>query len=424
MRVEDLPAVFLLFIIFLYATPAFSWSPSLTGDAFAPEVFLAVDKQDQGFLVFSNKSPLRKEYSWQCTTGQGHGDKFVEGDLKTPEGIYFLERRISANLPYDLYGELAFTLNYPNPIDRIKQKTGHSIWIHGRGKEVVPYDTEGCVAMEMDYMLALENFVELQKTPVIIAENISWDPVETASENSAGIVHKTLQWAGDWQAKSDRYFEHYDPELYPMSSGQSFDSFKSHKKGLFSRYRWMDVFIDYPRVLEGPGYWVSYFGQVFKARDFYSAGVKRLYWKEDESGKMKIVGEEWRQYPDNGLEQRYLAARKDYLHFFLERWKQSWLAADLESYGSFYHERAVQNHLQGAKSIVDHKKELWGRGALPQTIDLEEIEIRSVGNGFRVEFVQSYSSVEGYFDYGIKTLIAAPFENEWLIKSETWSPIK
>jgi murein L,D-transpeptidase YafK len=423
-RVENLPAFFLLIILFFHATPAFAWSPGLTGDSFAPEVLLAVDKQDQNFLVFSNKSPLRKEYSWQCTTGQVHGDKLVEGDLKTPEGIYFLERRISANLPFDLYGELAFTLNYPNPIDRIKQKSGHSIWIHGRGKEVVPYDTEGCVAMKMDYMLALENIVSLQKTPVIIAENIAWEPVETASENSAGIVHKTLQWAGDWQAKSDRYFEHYDSELYPMSSGQSIDRFRSHKKDLFNRYPWMDVFIDYPRVLEGPDYWVSYFGQVFKAPGFYSAGIKRLYWKEDETGKMRIVGEEWRQYPDVGLGQRYLADRKDSLHELLERWKQSWLAADLEGYGSFYHEGAVQNHLQGAKSIVDHKRDLWDRGSLPETIDLKEINIQSVENGFRMEFVQSYSSIEGYSDYGIKTLTLAPFENEWLIKSEAWSPVK
>ncbi len=419
-----MPVFFLIIILLFSMNQANAWSPHLTGDAFAPETLLVVDKKDQNFLIFSNKSPLRKEYSWQCTTGQVHGDKVVEGDMRTPEGIYFLERRITGNLPFELYGELAFTLNYPNPVDRINQKTGHSIWIHGRGKEVVPYDTEGCVAMKMDHMLALENLVSLQKTPVIIAENLVWDPVETASENSARIVHQTLQWAGDWQAKSDRYFEYYDPELFPKSAKQSFGRFKAHKKGLFNQYYWMDVYIDYPKVLEGPDYWVSYFGQVFKAPGFYSAGIKRLYWKQDESGDFRIVGEEWRLYPDDGLEQRYLYNREKYVQDLVNRWKQSWLAANLENYGSFYYEKAVQNNLRGVKSIIDHKDDIWGRGLLPQTIYLEDMRVTSVENGFSVEFVQSYSSETGYSDYGLKTLILAPFENEWLIKSETWSEIR
>ena len=40
-----------------------------------------------------------------------------------------MERKLSKGLNYKLYGDLAFTLNYPNPIDRLKGKTGRGIWI-------------------------------------------------------------------------------------------------------------------------------------------------------------------------------------------------------------------------------------------------------------------------------------------------------
>ena len=416
---------FIIIFFLLVAAPAGAWTTHLTGDAFSPETLLVVDKSKQNFLIFYNKSPLEKKHSWQCTTGQAHGDKFIEGDLRTPEGIYFLERRIAGrHLPFDLYGELAFTLNYPNPIDRINKKTGHSIWIHGRGKEVVPYDTEGCVAMDMHYMLALENYVSLQKTPVIITDSVSWEPAETASEESRRIVEKSMKWAAQWQARSDMYFSFYEPALFARSSGQSFNRFRSHKKRLFRQYDWMDVYIEYPKVLKGPGYWVSYFGQIFNAPGFYSAGVKRLYWKQNDSGYFRIVGEEWRSYPEKYLEQKYIASRKSYLREELERWRKSWLNADLESYMSFYHQDAVQNELRGASSIAAQKKDIWGRGLLPDAIDMGNIRVSSTSAGFEVSFTQRYSSVSGYSDYGLKTMVMAPFSDQWLIQSEDWQEIK
>lgn len=415
----------LIFVFFLLlVSSANAWEPHLTGDSFAPETLLVVSKGKQNFFVFSNKSPLKKEYSWQCTTGQAHGSKLIEGDLKTPEGIYFLERRISQNLPFDLYGELAFTLNYPNPIDRIHNRTGHSIWIHGRGREVVPFDTEGCVAMDMEHMRALEDIVVLAKTPVVITDDMTWDPVEAESQNSSKVAYLSKAWARDWKMRSESYFEHYNQTLFTKSSGISFNNFKAHKKRLFDQYSWLDVFIEEPKVLEGPEYWVSYFGQVYKAPGFYSTGIKRLYWKQDDDGEFRIVGEEWRSYPHDYLEQDYLLSRKEEIRSVISGWQKAWLEADIKKYGSFYHKDAVQGDLKGIDSILDHKRDIWGRGALPADIDLEKINIALTDQNFRVNFLQNYASVAGYSDYGRKTLVMAPYGDEWLITSESWSEIR
>jgi len=302
--------IFLLISFLLWSGKALAWQPLLSADPHAPEHLFVVDKKDQFFLVFSNKSPLTKIHAWQCSTGEVHGDKQEEGDLKTPEGVYFIEHKRTTNLDFEMYGDMALTLDYPNPVDRIRGKTGHGIWIHGRGGEVIPFDTEGCVVMDMKYMRKLEQMISLQQTPVIITSSANWDSKENQERRSCEIAALTREWARAWSDKSDSYFEFYHPEKFAQSRDQPFSRFKKNKLRIFASYEWMDVYIDQPKVLAGPGYWVSFFGQVFNSPGYYSLGVKRLYWQEDEQGRLRITGEEWRDIHDPELEKRYETARR------------------------------------------------------------------------------------------------------------------
>ena len=409
-------------LILAWAFPAMAWQPLITGDSRAPENLFVVDKKNQAFLVFSNKSPLRKEYQWQVTTGEALGGKEVEGDLKTPEGIYFIERQIDTRyLDRDLYGEMGLTLNYPNPVDRVKGKTGFGIWLHGRGKEVVPFDTEGCVAMDMRYMYKLEEMVELRNTPVVITSTMSWEEDEIELEKSRKIADLSLDWAAAWGDGAAEYFEFYFSEKFARSSGKSFSSFKNHKQGLFNAYDWMDVYIEQPKVLAGPDYWVSYFGQVFNSSGFFSRGVKRLYWQKDEAGDLRIVGEEFRNFNKQGLKNSYVQDRVQRLKQVVEKWRQAWLEADLEKYASFYHPEAVQGNVRGLDNILDDKQALWERGNEPAGIEISEVEAHVGRNGFEVRFRQEYASRSGYRDTGIKTLQFVPGSGDrWLILREDW----
>ncbi len=415
--------IFLFFLlIFAWAFPAMAWEPLITGDSMAPERLFVVDKKNQAFWVFSNKSPLRKEYKWQVTTGEVMGDKEVEGDLKTPEGIYFIERQIDTTyLDRDLYGKMGLTLNYPNPVDRARGKTGFGIWLHGRGKEVVPFDTEGCVAMEMQYMYKLEDMVELLNTPVVITSTMSWEEDEVELEKSRKIANLSQDWARAWSDGTGEYFDFYAPDKFARSSGKSFSSFKSHKQGLFDNYDWMDVYIEQPRVLSGPDYWVSYFGQVFNSSGFFSTGVKRLYWQKDEAGDLRIVGEEFRDYNKPGLEDSYTQDRRERLEQVVEKWRQAWLEADLDKYASFYHPQAVQGNVSGLENILQEKKDLWERGNEPASIEISGIETNAGKDGFEVRFKQESASISGYSDKVLKTLQLVPGSgDEWLILREDW----
>ncbi len=87
-------------------------------------------------------------------SGKAGFGKRVEGDNKTPLGIYQINGyRSDASLP-ELYGAGALTLNYPNALDRHQGRTGSGIWLHGvphGQRSRSPRSSEGCVTMSNDH---------------------------------------------------------------------------------------------------------------------------------------------------------------------------------------------------------------------------------------------------------------------------------
>jgi len=92
--------------------------------------------------------------------GENSGDKYTEGDKKTPEGAYeLIEKKSQVD---QFYGPFALVTSYPNSFDKSLDKKGSGIWIHG-----MPFDgdrekfTKGCIALDNT---ELEN---LEKTLII-----------------------------------------------------------------------------------------------------------------------------------------------------------------------------------------------------------------------------------------------------------------
>lgn len=146
-------------------------------------------------LYFYDGGKLTKDI--RVTTGKRRGNKQVEKDLKTPEGIYFLTEFLEdIDLP-PKYGLRAIVLDYPNPIDKFQGKTGSGIWIHGTNdppRLAKPYDSRGCVVMLNDDMLVLADLVTLNSTPVIIVKELK---MLTLKESN-----RELKKIGKWFKKS------------------------------------------------------------------------------------------------------------------------------------------------------------------------------------------------------------------------------
>jgi murein L,D-transpeptidase YafK len=137
---------------------------------------ITVDKKHQKLYVFKKNGGFSKVFEANCSTGKTQGSKQVSGDAKTPGGIFFATRILYNPGPPETYGTLAFPLDYPTITDKKSGRNGTNIWIHGTIKPLVPFQSNGCIVLNDKDIHALVKFIHLNKTPVIIAETISWIP--------------------------------------------------------------------------------------------------------------------------------------------------------------------------------------------------------------------------------------------------------
>lgn len=254
----------------------------------APTHIVGVDKKKRKFNFFEKKSPFKLRYSYPCVTGQLPGDKQQINDLRTPEGIYFVEYKIANGLDFREYGGIAYTLNYPNPVDRLRGKTGHGIWIHSKGFELVP--TRGCVAIDRANIAEVGPLLA-PGTPVVLAEELK----EIAPKDDGTLAElKGLmaEWSKTWAARSPKLFDFYDPEAYTKAT-ENFSLFRQNKERLFKILSFIKIYNREINALEGPGYWVTWADQFYTASNLSTEGIRRLYWQKDPAGKFRIVGMEW-----------------------------------------------------------------------------------------------------------------------------------
>ena len=392
-----------------------AWQAVVPEDAVKLPMLVAVDKSEQSARFYGERATQLERAKVPCSSGQVLGDKQKEGDKKTPEGVYFVESRKTQGLNYQLYGREAYTLNYPNPVDRLHNKTGHGIWIHGRGTPIVPRETKGCVALNNNDIAELDTKVT-PDTPVILANTIA--PYFIVGSGASAVKEKTRAWLRAWQERSDAFLQFYDPEAYSKSMRESFARFSNNKKRLFKRLPWIITWTDSIQVLEGPDYLVTWFNQYYRAKNLTVQGVRRLYWQKDSMGEYRIVGAEWKE-KELGAEQAYLDAVAPSVHNFLGEWTQAWRNASVSKYDTFYAERAVQGHRKGRAAIRAHKRSLWQKKQ-PKQIVLSNVAMRMTRRGLEVSMNQYYGDTTGYADQGRKTLVLLPDGDSWVIVREEW----
>lgn len=268
------------------------WQASLYNEGL-PSHLVAVDKKRQTFMFFEKKSPLKLKYAFPCTTGQLTGDKQSLNDLRTPEGIYFVEYKIANGLDFKEYGGIAYTLNYPNPVDRLRGKTGHGIWIHSKGFGIEPLATRGCVAIGLKEIDEVGPQL-IPGTAVVLAEKMDETAQPRPDTGTAQELRRLMQnWSNAWASRSVKMFDYYDPDSYSKAMTENFGAFRQNKERLFKSLQFIKIFNRKINVLEGPGYWVTWSEQLYTASNLSTEGVRRLYWQRGKDQKFRIVGMEW-----------------------------------------------------------------------------------------------------------------------------------
>ncbi len=198
------------------------------------EILLSVvDKTKKKLEVISyNGGITKKLFSSSVIVGK-NGDKLLEGDLKTPVGVYQLTRRFTPNDRY--LGPLAFSLSYPNLLDKLAKRNGGGIWIHGYpldGQRTDELKTKGCVAMQNDTLMKFDDVVDHKKTLAFIYED---KRPEASAKDIAVIISGLLGWKKTWsESDIENYLKFYDKN-FERYDGMSLEKFISMKRAIFSK---------------------------------------------------------------------------------------------------------------------------------------------------------------------------------------------
>ena len=256
-------------------------------------LLLVVDKSSlTGKLMTWSLSPNESKelMSFKVAIGRADGDKQRQGDLKTPEGIYFSQKIIDGkNLPKK-YGANAIPIDFPNPMDVADRKTGYGIWLHGvenHGRISEAKVTEGCVAFFNEDIKVLSELMLPKQGIVMITSRPN---LLNRPKDLADVKKATLDWLRAWQLRRiDHYGDFYAKEFrYKRKSRQSYLKFKER---VFSSYDKMYVAAHDLLVFTHDKYAIAIMNQDFRGDNrFISEGRKVLYWQKREGG-YKIVRE-------------------------------------------------------------------------------------------------------------------------------------
>jgi L,D-transpeptidase YnhG len=186
---------------------------------------IAVDASRSRLYLFENSqgdgkteaSHMKLVGDFYISVGQSGVEKASEGDLRTPVGVYYITSSLDAAKLPDLYGSGALPINYPNPLDLQRGKTGSGIWLHGSPSEQFarpPQASEGCVVLSNQDLDTLLDKVTIRTTPVVIAPALSWvKPEELTAERKQ--FEQTLEaWRSlKSQGKLDELKALYSPSF-------------------------------------------------------------------------------------------------------------------------------------------------------------------------------------------------------------------
>lgn len=270
--------------------------------AFAKYVFLVDKSLRTLFLYERENSKIKKVGEFPTDIGKNDGNKMKKDDQKTPEGIYFFqELKKPPEIPFDTYGKMAFTLDYPNIFDIRSKKSGSGIWLHSI-PDTVPLTrgSKGCVVVRNDVIEKLTQYIQLKETPILIFDQVKF-VATTEHENKKIEVHNFIDnWKSAWQSKAiDTYMDFYDNDF--KSKKYNKKRWKKYKEGLISKYEFIKVSFDQPFILIHHDQLIIKVLQKYQSDKHTDFGIKTVH-ALNLDGKYKIISEDWIEANPEGYE--------------------------------------------------------------------------------------------------------------------------
>jgi len=255
---------------------------------------IAVDASRSRLYLFGNSDQgLRLLADHYVSLGRLGIEKSVEGDQRTPVGVYFVTSRLDGKKLTDFYGTGALPINYPNEYDKRLGRTGNGIWLHGVPRENFarsPNATDGCVVLSNPDLESLLEQVEPRSTPVLISPRLEWVPptdLAATRERARNLLEgwRLARTSGD----INRTLSFYSPQFQPGTTDpakwrQATELDVARLKGRSTQIKDLSILSwrDKNEIM------VITFGEVLAGQR--TGPIKRQYWSQ-ENGLWKIIYE-------------------------------------------------------------------------------------------------------------------------------------
>jgi L,D-transpeptidase YnhG len=243
---------------------------------------IAVDTSRSRLYLFENTTAgLKLVADYYISVGKLGIEKTVEGDQRTPLGVYFITSNLNRKSLRDFYGAGALPINYPNQLDIKRGKTGGGIWLHGTPSEQfsrAPLSTDGCVALANPDLERIIKTVAVGSTPVLIVQSLKWVAPQTLKAETQSFDQVLQAWQ---RSKSSgdmaQIMNWYMPDF--TSFGKTLAEWTPTLQGEINRLGKRELQmkeVSYMRWTDSADTMVVTFGELVKGAK--TGQTKRQYW--------------------------------------------------------------------------------------------------------------------------------------------------
>jgi len=285
---------FLIFIFLLASKAgASSWPSNIIYNA--EDTIFFVDKSAREVRIYQPHEGVPKlVLSKAADIGKNSGDKQRENDHRTPEGLYFLQKKLGPpEIPFDLYGSLALTSDYPNHFDKLVGKTGYGIWLHAVPDSIpLTRGSRGCVVVDNKSIQELETYAQLGKSPLIIVPEAQYLTAEQMQIKQQELLGAIDSWRKAWETQDlENYLEHYHEKF--QGAGMDKRAWARHKAKIKQQYTNIKIELEPLLVLQFGDQVLARFKQRYRADQFEDFGRKTLYAFYQNGRPLNILREDW-----------------------------------------------------------------------------------------------------------------------------------
>ncbi len=266
----------------------------ISSDPLLESVILVADKQSRQLSVFDPTKNILAPEKYEIDIGKSDGNKTKRDDQKTPEGIYVLQtKKNQPEIPYEKYGSMAFTTNYPNVFDQFENKSGSGIWLHSVPDQIpLNRGSKGCVVLRNENLKKIEPQIKLNKSFLIINNTVTVLSEKQHAEKKQRILNWVNAWKTTWQSQDfDAYIQLYS-ERFSSPPFLNKKSWLDHKLRLKEKYKFIKIELGSAHIFNQKNQYVLRFIQNYESDGHKDRGMKSLY-LVDENDKIRVLREEW-----------------------------------------------------------------------------------------------------------------------------------